>query len=341
MIDIFNNDAFSVVRLTQVINDLKHKPSRIAELGLFDEESTDTTKVSIEKKGEILVLVPPTPRGGPGITIDKEKRDLRILNVPHFEINDAVYAEEVQNVRAMGQEQALETVAAKVSQRLVTHVNSHAVTEEYSRMGAIKGIVTYADGSTLDLFSEFGVSAEATIGFDLAAASPADGVLRERCVKITRQVADILGGLPFTGLHALCGDNFFDGLLKHKEVRDTYKGWNEAQILRDSYIGPNRSSYGIFQFGGIVFENYRGNVNGTAFIGTDECQIFPLGVPGLFKSVRSPADYIETVNTMGERLYAKQYRMANDKGVHLDSQTNSLHYCSRPKALIKGVRTTV
>jgi hypothetical protein len=82
-------------------------------------------------------------------------------------------------------------------------------------------------------------------------------------------------------------------------------------------------------------------VNGTAFIGTDECQIFPLGVPGLFKSVRSPADYIETVNTMGERLYAKQYRMANDKGVHLDSQTNSLHYCSRPKALIKGVRTTV
>lgn len=339
MLDIFNNDAFSVVRLTQVINDLKHKPSRIAELGLFEEESTDTTKISIEKKGEILALVAPTPRGGPGVTLDKEKRDLRILEVPHFEINDAIYAEEVQNVHALGQEAALETVAEKVSNRLVTHVNSHAVTEEYSRMGAVTGIVTYADGSSLDLFAEFGVTAEAEIDFDLDNATPAEGALRKKCAAVTRQIGTILGGIPFTGIHAFCGDSFFDDLLSHKEVRETYKNWSEAQILRESYIGPNRSSWGIFEFGGIVWENYRGAVGNTSFIDTNKCQIFPVGVPGFFKSVRAPADYMETVNTMGQRLYAKQFRMPNDKGVHLDTQTNSLHYCSRPKALIKGKNT--
>lgn len=338
MLDIFNNDAFGVVRLTQTINDMKFKPSRIAELGLFEESSVDTTTVAIEKKGEILALIAPTPRGGPGVTLNKEKSDIRNLSVPHFEINDAIYAEEVQNVRAFGQEQALETVANKIANRFTVHVNSHAVTEEYSRMGAVTGVVTYADGSTLDLFSEFGVTAEAEIAFDLAAATPADGVLRKKCAGITRQIGGILDGLPFAGIHAFCGDNFFDELLQHKEVRETYKGWNESQILRDSYVGPNRSSWGIFKFGGIVWENYRGAVGGTPFINADKCQIFPVGVPGLFKSVRSPADYMETVNTMGQRLYAKQYRMPNDKGVHLDTQTNSLHYCSRPKALIKGKR---
>jgi hypothetical protein len=337
MLDIFNNNAFSTTRLTQAINNLTYAPGRVGELGLFDEESVDTTTIAVEKKGDILVLVPPTPRGGPGITIDKEKRDLRSLIIPHFEINDAIYAEEVQNVRAFGQERALETVVGKVAQRLTVHTRSHAVTEEHSRMGAITGIVTYADGSTLNLFTEFGVSAESEINFDLANAT--GGALRKKCAGVVRQISSILGGVPFSGVHALVGDNFFDDLLGNAEVRETFTGWSEAQILREGYVGPNRSSYGMFEFGGIVWENYRGaTISGKTFIDTNKCQIFPMGVPGLFKSVRAPADYEDTVNTMGERLYARQYPMPNGKGRHLDSQTNSLHYCSRPKALIKGKR---
>lgn len=339
MLDIFNNDAFSTTSLTQAIVDIKHVPSRISELGLFETESVDTTTIAVEKKGDILALIPPTPRGAPGTTLDKEKRDARSLIIPHFEINDAIYAEEVQNVRAFGETQALATVAQKVTNRLVTHARSHDATEEHARMGAITGVVTYADGGTLDLFAEFGVSAEAEIDFDLDNANPAEGALRKKCAGIIRQVSNILGGVPFTDLHAFVGDNFFDDLLAHKEVRETYKGWGEAQILREAYIGPNRSSYGIFEFGGIVFENYRGAVNGTGFIDTNKCQIFPMGVPGLFKTVYAPADYEETVNTMGEPRYARQYAMPNGKGRHLDSQMNALQYCSRPKTLIKAKRT--
>jgi hypothetical protein len=339
MLDIFNSNAFTVTRLTQAVNELKFVPGRIGELGLFDVESVDTTTISVEKKGDILALVPPTPRGGPGNTLDKEKRDLRPLIVPHFELNDAIYAEEVQGVRAFGSEVALESVVQKVAQRQMTMVRSMAATEEHARMGAVQGIVTYADNSTLNLFNEFGVSQEAEIDFDLDNASAVDGALRKKCAGVTRQVSNILGGVPFTGLHAFCGDNFFDDLLANKEVRETFKGYSEAQILREGYIGPNRSTYGIFEFGGIVWENYRGAVGSTSFINTDKCHIFPLGVPGLFKSVYAPADYEETVNTMGQRLYSRQYQMHNGKGRHLDVQMNALQYCSRPKALIKGKRT--
>ena len=75
------------------------------------------------------------------------------------------------------------------------------------------------------------------------------------------------------------------------------------------------------------------------FIDTNKTHIFPVGVPGLFRTVYAPADYVETVNTMGQRLYAKQYEMPNGKGVNLDVQMNNLEYCTRPKVLIKGKRT--
>ncbi len=347
MLNLFEGDAFSVIRLTQAINDIKYAPSRLAKLGLFEVESVDVTTIVVEKQGDLLVIVPPSQRGAPGTTIGQDpRRDMRSLIVPHFEVNDSVMAESVQGVRAFGSETQMETVIQKVAQRLAIHVNSFAATEEHARMGAVKGIVTYADSSSLNLFTEFGVVQEAEIDFDLDNATPVDGALRKKCAGVTRQLATILGGVPFTGIHALCGDNFFDDLLAHPEVRETYKGWNAAQILRESYIGPNRDSYGIFEFGGIVWENYRGATipgakDGAAqtFIHTDKCHIFPLGVPGLFKTVYAPADYEETVNTIGRRLYGRQYPMPNGKGRHLDSQMNALQYCSRPKVLLRGKRT--
>lgn len=339
MLDIFNGDAFSLTRLTQSINDIKLVPGRLEKLGLFEPDPVDVTSVAVEKQGDILVLVPPTPRGGPGVTVEKDTRSIRLLSVPHFEINDAVYAEEVQGRRAFGSETALETVMGKVARRQRIHANSLAATEELSRIGAVKGVVTYADSSTLDLFSEFGVTQIAETDWDLDNANPAEGVLRKKCAGVVRTMAGELDGLPFTGLWALCGDAFFDDLLAHKEVRDSYKGWSEAQILRDGYIGPNRDSYGVFEFGGITWENYRGSVGGTGFINTDKCHIFPMGVPGLFRTVYSPADYVETVNTLGRRFYSKQWMMDNGKGINLDSQSNNLQYCSRPRCLLQGKRT--
>lgn len=338
VLDIFNDSAFNVTSLTDAINDLEFKPGRIGEMGLFNASSVDTTTIAIEKKGELLTIVPPTPRGAPGTTVGKEKRDMRPLLIPHFEINDAIYADEVQGVRAFGQEQARETVALKVGQRFATHTINFAVTEEVARLGAVQGVITYQDGSTLNLFQTFGVTQAAVIDFDLDNASPAAGTLRKKCADINRKMSDALGGVPFTGIHAFCGDNFFDDLLSHPEVRATYDG-SEAKFLRESYIGPNRTSYGIFEFGGIVFENYRGAIGAETSIDTNEVSLFPVGVPGLFKSAYAPADYIETVNTMGQRLYSKQYRMPNDKGVNLEIQMNALQYCTRPKALFKGKRT--
>lgn len=338
MLDIFKTDPFGVVPLTDAINFVKFNPGRLGQLGLFSSTSVATLSVAIEERGGLLSLVAPTPRGGPGSTQDKQKRTLRSLTVPHFQIDDAIYADEVQGVRAFGSETDTETVMQKVDERMQIHANSMSATEEYARVGAVKGIVTYADGTTLNLFTEFGVSQEAEIDFDLDNANPASGVLRKACAAVIRQLAGILEGVPFSGVHALCGDAFYDDLIAHPEVRETYLGYQAAQELRQGYVAGGMS-YGAFPFGGIMWENYRGGVGATTFVNTNKCHLFPLGAPGLFRTVYSPADYTETVNTLGKRLYMKQIEMRNGKGVEIEVQMNALQYCTRPKTLIQGKRT--
>lgn len=338
MLDIFKSDAFSVVSLTDAVQKLKFVPGRLTEMGLFTETSIATTTVSIEEADGVLKLVAPTPRGGPGVTMDKAKRAMRSIAVPHFEINDAVMAEEVQGIRAFGSETELDQVSAKVISRLGEARQSLKSTLEYARVGAVIGVVTYADSTTLDLFSTFGVSQDAEIDFDLDNATPAAGVLRKKCAGVLRQVATNLDGVPVSGLRAICGDAFFDDLIAHTEVRATYLNQVQAAELRGGYVNAGMS-YGSFEFGGIVWENYRGSVGGTTFVNTDKCHIYPVGVPGLFRTVYAPADYVETVNTLGRDMYVKQYEMPNGKGIHLDTQMNALNYCTRPKSLIKGKRT--
>jgi hypothetical protein len=337
MLDIFNNNAFGVVSLTDAINKPVFAPGRIGQMGLFNERPVSTTVVVLEEKDGNIVLIAPTPRGGPGVTVDKKKADSRAIVVPHFEINDAIYADEVQGVRQWGTENQLMTVMGMVSDRIAIHKPSHEVTLEYQRMGAVKGVVVYADGSQTDLFAFFGISQDAEIAFDLDNA--ANGALRQHVQQIIRQMATNLGGLPFTGIHALCGDAFFDHLLSNAEVRSTFLNQPGAGELRKAYVGPGGQTYGSFEFAGVTWENYRGYIGGTSFIDTDHCHLFPTGVPNLFRSYFAPADYIETVNTLGQRLYLKQYRMENDKGVSLDSQMNALSLCTRPKSLLKGRRT--
>lgn len=339
MLNIFDSDAFTVARLTAAINNITFVPGRIGELGLFQITPTDSTIASMEKKGDVLSLIAPSQRGAAGTTLGAARSSLIPVNIPHFEINDSVIADSVQNRREFGTDGTLQTVMGKVAQRLQYAANSFSATEELARMGAVQGVITYADGTTLDLFSLFGISQAAEVDFNLDAASPASGILRTTCSGIIRTIADALGGLPFNGVRAFCGDAFFDALLAHPEVVDSYRNTSQAEILRQGAISYGGSSYGAFEFGGIVFENYRGAVGATSFVNTDKCHMFPVGVPGLFQSIYAPADYEETVNTMGERLYSRQYAMPNGKGRFLDSQMNALQICVRPQTLIKGKRT--
>lgn len=342
MLDIFQQDAFSVISLTDAMREVKHVPGYISRRGLFQTSSIDTLTLAIEKdKNQNLKLIPASPRGAPGATFGKNKRSMRSLGVPHFQVDDAIYADEVQGVRAFGQERAVVSLQVKIMDRAAEASQFFALTEEYHRLKVLTtGKLHDADGSVLfDYEVEFGENLPNEIDFSFDTAK--DGALRNFCAGVHRDMAASLDGLPFSGIEFICGDKFFDDLVANEEVRETYLNYSAAATLRSAYVGGSaqNDTFGEIEFGGLRFINYRGAFNGSAAVHTDKAHGYPVGVPGLFRTVYAPADYIETVNTMGQRLYSKQWEMPNGKGVNLEFQSNALHYCTRPRTLIRAKRT--
>ena len=72
---------------------------------------------------------------------------------------------------------------------------------------------------------------------------------------------------------------------------------------------------------------------------TTKAHLFPVGVPGLFRTVYAPADYVETVNTNGLPRYSKQWLSQNGKRIEMEAQSNPLSYCTRPTSLLLGKNT--
>jgi len=337
VLDVFKTDPFSVTSLTDAINKIPFVPGRAGLVVSWGEQGVATLDILLEEVQGQLTLINPTPRGGPGNTIAKEKRTARALTVPHYQVDDAIYADEVQGIRAFGAEVDVQTVQDIVNERLAGHVQWRLdPTLEYARVGALKGIILNGDGSTLyNLFTQFGVSQETEIDFDLDNATPAAGALQKKCTSVDRLIAKNLGGVPYTDIGGLCGDAFWDDLIAHPEVRDTQLNTGEARAARE-----DRVAYRQKLISGILFENYRGsNTSGTPFIDTDKCHFFAGGVPGLFRTVYAPADYLDSVNQLGLPRYTRQFEMKNGKGVHLEAQMNALNYCTRPKTLIVARRT--
>lgn len=336
MVDIFNQDAFGVVSLTDSINKIPHKPGQVGSLGIFEERGIATTSVVIEEQDGVLFLVPNTPRGAAAKQNETNKRKARSLIIPHLPVEDKILADEIQGVRAFGTTNELQTVQGVVNDRALTMSNSLDVTTEHLMLGAIKGTILDSDGTTViyNLFTEFGVSQASEVDFDLDNASPAAGALRKLCAGILRTMSTNLGNATIRGAHAFCGSTFFDQLVSHPEVRETYLNQAQAAELRGGYYGERVT------FGGITFEEYRGSIGGTDFITATKVHIFPVGVPGLFKLYFGPADYMETVNTIGLPKYMKQsFDPRFNKYVDLEAQSNPLPICTRPKVLIKGKNT--
>ncbi len=327
MLDIFSTDAFTLQTLTTAINLLPYTPSRIGEMGLFRGQGVPTTSVQIEEKAGILALLPTRRRGEPASLGTSEKRTVRALAIPHIPHEDAVRPEDVQNVRKFGTENTLDGVASVVNDKLMIMRQNHEVTHEYHRIGAIHGNILDSDGATViyNLFTEFQV-VETSVAFNTGVATTD---IRQRCLAVARAIETALGALSHSGIHAFCGATWFEAFIGHAYVQDAYHRWRDSENLRND---PRKG----FEFGGITFEEYRGTVSGVDFIDTNQARFFPVGVPNLFVTYYAPADFMETVNTIGLPVYAKQEAMSMNRGVLLHTQSNPLTLCLRPACLIEG-----
>lgn len=328
MVDIWDGEGFTIESLTAAINNEPYRPGQISALGIFEEDGVSTTRISIEMRDGKLSLVEPSARGGPGETTGDDDRSRIPFDIDHYQRDDSVLADEVQNVRAFGTSDTLETIQDRVERKGKRHAQDLTMTLEYQRIGAIKGNVTSKSGKVLhNLYNRFGIAVPAAVSLELDADTTNVGSLFQ---DVIYSIEDDLDE-PYTGIHVFTGRDLHKALWTHKSVRETFLYHGGASVLRLDV--PD-----VFEFGGATWERYKTGAKATAdlgapYIAANEARVVVKGVPELFITRFAPADYEETVNTIGLPFYMRQYAKPNGKGREIEVQMNAISLCTKPKVL--------
>lgn len=334
IINPFDTSGYNMATLTDSVNLIPNQYGRVRQLGIFTPDPVRTRQIIVENINGVLTLLKSQQVGAPPPRKKHGKATMRSFIVPHIPYEDVIRAEDIQGGRQPGTVDA-KTLEVVMMRALMEMRAAHAITEEFLMLGALKGIILDADGSTLeDLYTAFGITAKVV---DLALDVDSTDVAA-KCREIVRHIEDHLMGDVMGGVHCLCGETFFDKFIGHPKVEKFFE--NHAKFLENAGIGADPRKG--FSFGGITFEEYRAQAtdpatgNARKFLAVGEARFFPVGTQNTFKIHYAPANYLETVNTMGLPLYAKQTMEPKGRWVDVNTESNPLPMCRRPGVLVEG-----
>ena len=330
MPNLFSPDLFTAADLTAAVNKIPYVPTLLGRF--FETASSRTTSVAIDVKKGQLRLVADSARGIPGpAPAASDARDVKVIRTAHLLQTDTVFPDDVQDVRAFGSTE-LETISQRITARQAALRRNLEATLEFHRVGAVKGQVLDADGSTVlhDIFSTFGISrpSDVTLTWPAAATGKTNEVL-SRIQDVVEGIEDAMGGVAYDGIMAICGSSFWKHLTENPFVREAYNLW---AANRPSFGDAHDWASRFFSYGGITFVRYSRTVGGNTLVESSKAQCFPVG-PGIFKQIFAPADWEETVNTDGIPYYSRMDPLPRGRGEELEVQTNPLTICMFPEAL--------
>lgn len=314
--------------LTRAVNLLPVKPTRFGDLGLFEERGVRTRTVALDVWHGRFVLVPnkdrrdeATPMAGRG-----SKWKTETFQTTHLPFSDVLLPDDVQDLRAFGTEE-LSTTDRVLNDRMQDLKDSITATVEYHRVGAVKGVVHDANGGVLlNLFEAAGVT-QKKITIPMPAEKPVNGnPIKKAVYDAKRNAQRYLSGFTVQRYEAMCSPSFFDALTGHALVREAYELWQAAQ---DRFGGDDRKG---FTYGDVTFWDCPDEIDGKALVDDGKANLYPVA-KGLFSTYYAPANWNETVNTIGLPLYAKVEPRDMGKGFNLEVQSNPLCLCHVPAAL--------
>lgn len=316
---------FTISELTSAINKFPIQWGRIGQSGLFRDRGVRTRTVTVEEQSGTLALLPTHEWGGEGTVASKIDRNTYSFGIKQTVHDDIVTAADIQDVRAFGQDAGLADMSSEVAMRLQRIRARHDITLEFKRMGALKGNVLNADGSSLaNIYQTFGIT-QVTVDFALGTA---ETDLRAKCEAVYNQIEDNLKGDTMSSVRILVSPEFWGKLVIHPRVVEYIKNVPGAREFMQSKIGQ-------IEIYGLVFEQYRATVNGTRLIAANEGHAYPEGTVDTFATYYAPADFNEAANTIGLPIYVKTWDKEGGRGTVIHTQCNSLPMCHQPAALVK------
>lgn len=336
------NFPYSATQLTEQVNRFPNLYGLMNALNLFPSQSIASRVVEIRFEDGQLVVLAADEVGAPGQTTERETGETKFIGVPHFPHLDAVLARDLQDfLDVIGGAKVPKTFDAEVSKRLKTIRNHHAITREYLRVGALRGLVKDGKGRTvLDLFKAFGIQPKT---IDFALGTPGTDVIGK-----TAELIDYMGesmkGETMSGVEIVCGGSFFSKLVQHPKVEKYWLNTQNAGQLATIERSRLGGQWGrVFEFQTVMFREYTGsfpvrNAQGAKvsekIMGANEARAYPLGTMNTFATYDGPADHMAKVNKPGDEIFISPKILDHGAGVEFKSQSNALPICKRPEFLV-------
>ena len=321
---------FTPVELTEAVNKLPVMPLRMRSL--FAQKSIRTTSVAMDIRQGRLVLVSNQDRKDPAQEMHGRgsKKGTKILGSAHLPLSDTVSPDDIQDVRGFGATEPVSAVTV-INDKMTDLKNSVSMTTEFHRLGAVKGIIYDADGTTVlhNLFQVFDIT-QKKLNLVFPKKDPVFDPITKLILDAKRWSEDKLGGNPAQRFEALVGADFYDMLTGHKLIREAYNAWNAAV----GGFGDNDFRKRGFTWGGVTWIEASETVAGRKLVEPAKAHFYPVGVD-IFIQYNAPANWIETVNTLGNEFYARMDEKPHGRGYRLEVQSNPLTICTYPEALIE------
>lgn len=325
-LDIENHDAFSIRHLSDYFNDKEPTPSHLGDLGIFEEKGITSRMFAVEQKSGQLSLVPSkAPDGNPtAVTGNKGKRiPFETIRLP---LEATIHTGEVSGARQLGTEDQVKTLQGEIQERQDDMQASLDATHEHHRIGAIKGEILDADGTTVlaNLYDKFEITQSTfETGFGTASTN-----VHKKSLELLNLLGKKMRGVYFQGAYVICGENFFPTFATHANVKDAFARYQGGQ---HNFSDPR----GGFMFANMIWAQYHGSVGDYDFVGADEAYVIPMGTRGMFKTYFSPMDHEAVVGEKGRAYYTSIERLKHGKGYEVLQESNIFCLNRKPEGVIK------
>lgn len=330
--DVFKQDAFSAISLTEAVRKSQTIPGLIGGLKLFTPKPVRTRRVAVEVKGNTLNIIQTSEPGAQRTRRANNKPTIVDLRTRRIEESSMITAESLQGIRAFGSETELKSLQTEVAERQRDVIDDLSATVERLYLSCVNGVLLDADDTTIyDYYSTFGIAAPTEIAFDWTNRTQVRYFVSTNVVlPIVRALGNVAP--PGMKIVALCGDDFFLKLQENPEYRATYLNNSNSSKLLDNTVFEAVDAWGV------TWVHYRGtDDNSKVAINTAKARFFPVGVRGLFQEAFSPAPTFDMINTLGQEWYSRIIvDEKRNEWADIEIESHRLPICTRPDALLQG-----
>jgi len=339
-LDFIRDPRFSIGPMSDAIMNTPNEYGLLNMMRLFQGRSISETTVKVDIKNKQLNIIPTSPRGAPAVKDSSDSRSMKTFPTFRHALGASLLADEFQNVRKFNSDGEHEVFEERLMEKLDDLGQKHRQTQEYLKWGALKGDVFDADGLTV-LFNVYTEMGETQKSVDFKLGTTTADPMQDGTDALLDHIELNANGEPVTGVLKICSPGYHTKLMKNEDFRKAYANYANMpgqpnplrENLRDGFW--HKGIWYVRHLGQVTFLAGDGTKTTHKFIPDNESIAIPLGTRDVFRSYWAPADYIETVNTLGQEIYAKTKIMDYDRGIEIETQSQCLHFVLKPRLVTR------